>query len=135
MCGKTSCSHATHTLQPLDADCFRTFKSVWRDTINECSTAHNAESLPRHCRTEVIGNALLESLSFMGILNSWKHTGLWPINCERALQAAKITCTSETKQQSKYSMFVVIRQLIILTSGVNSIYKTKASTSPHPEHT
>jgi hypothetical protein len=38
--------HTTHLLQPLDAGCFRSFKSEWRDTISYWAWKYSAASLP-----------------------------------------------------------------------------------------
>jgi hypothetical protein len=101
--------HTTHILQPLDGGCFRTFKSVWRDTMSDWAVKHRAQSLPRHCRAEVVGHALLEAFSPLTIVNSWRSTGMWPVDTARVCKTIDNTCTKTTRFESKYARFVAVK--------------------------
>jgi hypothetical protein len=76
--------------------------------MSEWSVKHRATSLPRHCRAELIGDALLDAFTPRAILNSWKSTGMWPVDLTKALAIVEKTCTKETQFQAPYARFVAV---------------------------
>ncbi|OWZ22806.1 Retroelement [Phytophthora megakarya] len=72
--------HCTHIMQPLDAGCFRSFKSDWRGVVTRWNDSTKAKNIPRTFRARLIGEAMLSAFTPENIIASWKSTGIWPID-------------------------------------------------------
>jgi hypothetical protein len=73
-------SHTFHTLQPLDVNCFRPFKSAFKKERDENMFKNNHIKPNKVSLTSWEDKALNQSLSKQNIKVGLKTIGIWPLN-------------------------------------------------------
>ena len=73
--------HTTDKLQPLDVSVFGPFKSYLRSLQNQHNLMHPNEPITLHMLPELASGAWTSASTPSNILNGFRATGIWPINC------------------------------------------------------
>ena len=72
--------HTTHLMQPLDIGCFAPLKAAWREVCHTFCASNPGRTVSRYDFCEVFAKAWYKSFSMPNIINSFKATGVCPLN-------------------------------------------------------
>ena len=81
--------HTSHVTQPLDKGIFGPFKHEYRKLCNEFCQTHPGTSVDKFTFGRVFGKSYMKVCNKENIVNSFRSTGLWPVNSE-AVDYAKM---------------------------------------------
>jgi hypothetical protein len=73
-------SHTSHTLQPLDVNCFKPFKSTFRKERDESMFKNNHREPNKVTLVGWVDRTFNQSLSKQNIKARFKTTRIWPLN-------------------------------------------------------
>lgn len=96
--------HTTHILQPMDAGCFRSFKSNWRKVVDDWSMRTLGQSIERKDRAKLIGTALTTAMTPLVVQKSWEPTGIWPLDYGAVEKDILSRDTADTSRFAKYDI-------------------------------
>ena len=72
--------HTTHLTQPLDIGCFAPLKVAWREICHSFCASNPGRTVSRYDFCEVFAKAWYKSFTMPNIINSFKATGVCPLN-------------------------------------------------------
>ncbi len=70
----------SHTMQPLDVNCFKPFKSIFRKERNESMFKNNHREPDKVTLAGLVDRTFNRSLSKQNIKARFKTIGIWPLN-------------------------------------------------------
>ena len=70
----------THLTQPLDVGCFAPLKVAWREFCYSFCASNPGRTVSRYDFCELFAKAWYKSLTMPNIINSFKATGVCPLN-------------------------------------------------------
>lgn len=81
-------AHCTHILQPLDVGVFKPLKDYWRKGINEYMRQYPGDKPNRTNFHSILNPAYVASFTSKNIINSFKKTGICPLDNNAVNQLA-----------------------------------------------
>lgn len=72
--------HCSHRLQPLDVGVYGPFKSAVKIAFNDWMRTHHGKAITIYNVAELANKAFNKSFTFDNITNSFKKSGIWPVN-------------------------------------------------------
>ena len=79
-------AHASHVLQPLDVGVFSSLKQAYRMFLDDFIKRSAARAIGKPMFLILYQKARKKAFSSSNIVAGWRHTGLWPQSCRKALQ-------------------------------------------------
>ena len=85
--------HTTHVLQPCDVGFFKPMKANWNKCVSQHMCKSSGESITKYTFARVFSEAWTETLKPATIINSFKESGICPLNRD-AINASKVLPSS-----------------------------------------
>ena len=85
--------HTSHALQPCDVGFFKPLKSSWNKCVSDYMCQNSGESVTKYTFARVFSQAWTESLKPATLINSFKGSGICPLN-RNAISISKVMPSS-----------------------------------------